>query len=92
MYMLSIFSMLMVFLLLVFFQTKKEFINSLLVLESLVLTSLLYSIFFLCSSGNSTMIFLLLLTLGVCEAGLGLALWLSHIKMFSSAFIKSSLY
>nr|BBA10001.1 NADH dehydrogenase subunit 4L [Megalophaedusa surugensis] len=77
-------SLLMVLLLVIFFSTKKSFLSSLLVLESMVLISLVLSISLFWLAGNDLFLFVLLLTFVVCEAGLGLSLLLSYMKITGS--------
>nr|BBA10571.1 NADH dehydrogenase subunit 4L [Megalophaedusa puellaris] len=89
MFILYLLSLLMVFLLLLFFSYQSVYLNALLVLESMVLSSLVLSLFLLSTSMNNLYIFMLLLTLGVCEAGLGLSLLMSYIKITGSSYIMS---
>nr|BBA10721.1 NADH dehydrogenase subunit 4L [Megalophaedusa expansilabris] len=84
------FSLLML-LLGVFFSTIKQFLLAMLVLKSIVLTSLMFILFILSMYESSFMVFILLLTLGVCEAGLGLSLLMSLIKVSGSAEIRSTM-
>nr|BBA10574.1 NADH dehydrogenase subunit 4L [Megalophaedusa hakonensis] len=73
-----------------FISAKKQLLPALLLLEALVLNALLLSLFFLSKSESSLFIFILLLTLGVCEAGLALSLLLSYIKVSGSDYINSN--
>nr|BBA10529.1 NADH dehydrogenase subunit 4L [Megalophaedusa miyazakii] len=87
MFTLYLLSVQMAFLVLLFFSTRQNYLNALLVLESVVLSSLVLSIFLFAASGITFYIFMLLLTLGVCEAGLGLSLLFSYIKVTGSSHI-----
>nr|BBA10508.1 NADH dehydrogenase subunit 4L [Megalophaedusa aurantiaca] len=84
-------AMLLVFFSYIIFSTKKYILSSLLVLEAFVLLSLILSISFMDLSGYSLSFFILLLTFGVCEAGLGLSLLLSYIKASGNDVISSSI-
>nr|BBA10031.1 NADH dehydrogenase subunit 4L [Megalophaedusa aurantiaca] len=84
-------AMLMVFFSYIIFNTKKYILSSLLMLEATVLLSLILSIYFMVLSGYSLSFFILLLTFGVCEAGLGLSLLLSYIKVSGNGSISSSI-
>nr|BBA10613.1 NADH dehydrogenase subunit 4L [Megalophaedusa kyotoensis] len=79
--------LLMFFLSLCFFSVKNQFLSALLMLETLVLTSLIFLMFLLSVYSSDLWIFLLLLTFGVCEAGLGLGLLLTNLKVKGSDFI-----
>nr|BBA10385.1 NADH dehydrogenase subunit 4L [Megalophaedusa subulina] len=70
------------------FATQHHFLLCLLILECVVLVSLVLTIFILNNSAGSLNIFILVLTLGVCEASLGLSLLVSYIKMNGSDKIK----
>nr|BBA10049.1 NADH dehydrogenase subunit 4L [Megalophaedusa kurozuensis] len=69
-----------------FFTSKKRFLNALLLLEIMVLMSLVFTIFLLVLMTKNLNIFLILLTLGVCEAGLGLGLLMVTLKSESSDY------
>nr|BBA10619.1 NADH dehydrogenase subunit 4L [Tyrannophaedusa iotaptyx] len=84
-------ALLLVLLFLIFFMTKHSFLSSLLVLESMVLTTMVILISLFWVVGINLFMFVLLLTLSVCEAGLGLSLLLSYIKTTGSDNIYSSL-
>nr|BBA10646.1 NADH dehydrogenase subunit 4L [Tyrannophaedusa mikado] len=90
MFMLICLAMLLVLLAIIFFSNKRSFLSALLVLETIVLASLLISISLLWVWGNSLFLFVLLLTFGVCEAGMGLSLLLSYIKITGNAIISAS--
>nr|BBA10019.1 NADH dehydrogenase subunit 4L [Megalophaedusa proba caryostoma] len=72
-----------------FFSIKKHFLAALLLLESIVLISLLITLFVLGFESGSLYIFIMVLTLGVCEAGLGLSLLISFIKITSTDLLSS---
>nr|BBA10127.1 NADH dehydrogenase subunit 4L [Megalophaedusa gracilispira] len=76
-------------LLLLFFSTTTYYLKALLVLEALVLSSLVLSLFLMHAYGGPLFLFMLLLTLGVCEAGLGLSLLFCVLKVKSSDFVGS---
>nr|BBA10433.1 NADH dehydrogenase subunit 4L [Megalophaedusa awajiensis] len=84
-----LFFTLLLFLLWLFFSTNKLFLMAMLILESLVLISLVFILFILGTYEGSYFIFIVLLTLGVCEAGLGLSLLMSVIKLSGSSEIRS---
>nr|BBA10844.1 NADH dehydrogenase subunit 4L [Megalophaedusa kuninoae] len=71
----------------IFFTSKRQFLTALLVLETLVLVSLVLSLIFLSMAGISLFIFILLLTLGVCEAAMALGLLMNYIKLTGSDLI-----
>nr|BBA10550.1 NADH dehydrogenase subunit 4L [Megalophaedusa expansilabris] len=81
---------LLLVLLWIFFSTTKQYMMAMLILKSLVLISLVLILFILCMYGASYLIFIMLLTLGVCEAGLGLSLLISNIKLSGSSEIRST--
>nr|BBA10637.1 NADH dehydrogenase subunit 4L [Megalophaedusa bilabrata] len=81
----------MVTLFFLFFLTKKLYLSALLVLESMVLTALVFCIFILAASSMSLYIFILLLTMAVCEAGLGLSVLMSYIKITGGNYIQPNL-
>nr|BBA10064.1 NADH dehydrogenase subunit 4L [Megalophaedusa decussata] len=74
----------------IFFSTKQQFLTALLIFETLVLISFVLSLMLIMSGMGKLYIFLLLLTLGVCEAAMGLGLLLSYIKMNGSDLINFS--
>nr|BBA10109.1 NADH dehydrogenase subunit 4L [Stereophaedusa cymatodes] len=83
--------LLMVLLLLFLFNTKMNYLRAFLILEALMMNALVISVFVLSSIQFNPFIFLLLLTFAVCEAGMGLSLLLTYIKMNGSDLIKSNL-
>nr|BBA10772.1 NADH dehydrogenase subunit 4L [Megalophaedusa hosayaka] len=72
----------------ILFTTKRQFMTALLILETLVLVSLVLSLLILNMGDSSLFIFIMLLTLGVCEAALALGLLVSYIKLNGSDLIK----
>nr|BBA10256.1 NADH dehydrogenase subunit 4L [Megalophaedusa tosaensis] len=80
----------MVLLMLLFFASSKMYLTALLVLEGLVLSALAVSIFILACSFGGLYIFITLLALGVCEAGLGLSLLMSYMKITGGNYINAS--
>nr|BBA10652.1 NADH dehydrogenase subunit 4L [Megalophaedusa awajiensis] len=90
MFLMLLFFSLLLLLYWLFFSTTKHFLLAMLILESMVLISLVFILFILCSYESSYMVFILLMTLGVCEAGLGLSLLISIIKLSGSAEIRST--
>nr|BBA10118.1 NADH dehydrogenase subunit 4L [Megalophaedusa oxycyma] len=80
MFILSVLSFLLVSLVFMFFMGPKSYLSSLLILESMVLVSLVMLISFFWVASYCLFLFILLLTLSVCEAGLGLSLLLSYMK------------
>nr|BBA10343.1 NADH dehydrogenase subunit 4L [Hemiphaedusa koshikijimana] len=83
--------LLMVFLTLFLFNTKMHYLRAFLILEALMLNALVISIFTLSSVQINPFTFLILLTFAVCEAGIGLSLLLTYIKMTGSDSIKTTL-
>nr|BBA10346.1 NADH dehydrogenase subunit 4L [Stereophaedusa azumai] len=82
--------MLMVFLMLIFFNTKLHFLRSFLVLEAMMLTALLVTITVLSMVQTEPFMFMTLLTFAVIEAGLGLSLLLSYVKITGSDSMKTT--
>nr|BBA10364.1 NADH dehydrogenase subunit 4L [Megalophaedusa sublunellata] len=74
----------------IFFSTKRQFLTALLIFETMVLISFVLSLMLIMSGICKLYIFILLLTLGVCEAAMGLGLLLSYIKMNGSDLINFS--
>nr|BBA10106.1 NADH dehydrogenase subunit 4L [Megalophaedusa sugimotonis sugimotonis] len=87
MWLLYLLSLQMATLILLFFSSQSLYLNALLILESVVLSSLVLSLFILSASMGNLYIFMLLLTFGVCEAGLGLSLLMSYIKITGNNYI-----
>nr|BBA10535.1 NADH dehydrogenase subunit 4L [Hemiphaedusa attrita attrita] len=81
---------LLFFLVFLFYATKNRLLPAMLVLESLVLMSLLISMFLLEKTDSSMFLVLLLLTLAVCEASLALSLLMSYIKISGTDVIRVS--
>nr|BBA10745.1 NADH dehydrogenase subunit 4L [Stereophaedusa jacobiella] len=81
---------LMVLLLIFFFNTKVHYMRAFLILESLILTALLISFYILSLLQVEPFMFLLLLTFAVGEAGLGLSLLLTYIKITGSDQINNN--
>nr|BBA10085.1 NADH dehydrogenase subunit 4L [Zaptyx pinto] len=81
------------FLLLVFqlylFNTSSHFLTSLLVLESMVLSLLLFSLAFSYPIIEGLSIYVFILTLSVCEAALGLTILISLVKLKSNDMISN---
>nr|BBA10760.1 NADH dehydrogenase subunit 4L [Megalophaedusa micropeas] len=88
--MIKAFIFLIYFLLLVaiFFNSKTHFISSLLILEAVVLVSLIISCFITSVVASSFSLWIVLLTLSVCEASLGLSLLVAMIKVKGSDLMK----
>nr|BBA10424.1 NADH dehydrogenase subunit 4L [Megalophaedusa schmackeri] len=78
---------LFMFLVRLFLATKVRYLSALLLLESMVLVSLVFVLFILSMTASSLNLFILLLALAVCEAGLALSLLMSVIKISSSNLI-----
>nr|BBA10427.1 NADH dehydrogenase subunit 4L [Pliciphaedusa aenea] len=78
---------LLLLLFMLFFYTQKHYLSSLLILEAMVLISLLLNGIVLCLAMNNMTSLVVLLTLAVCEAGLGLSLLMSFLKTSSSDYI-----
>nr|BBA10592.1 NADH dehydrogenase subunit 4L [Phaedusa valida valida] len=82
----------MVFLLMFLLGTKVHFLRAFLILEAIMLTVLVISIFFLMRLQFEPFMFLVLLTFAVCEAGLGLSLLLTYIKSTGSDMIQNQIF
>nr|BBA10274.1 NADH dehydrogenase subunit 4L [Megalophaedusa bilabrata] len=87
---LCLLSVQLVLLFFLFFAVKKLYLTTLVVLESMVLTSLVLVVFILSISSSSLYIFIFLLVLAVCEAGLGLSVLMSYIKITGGNYIQST--
>nr|BBA10355.1 NADH dehydrogenase subunit 4L [Stereophaedusa ophidoon] len=74
----------MVFLMMIFFNTKLHFLRSFLFLEAMMLTALMITTTMLSTFQSEPFMFLTLLTFAVIEAALGLSLLLSYIKISGS--------
>nr|BBA10664.1 NADH dehydrogenase subunit 4L [Stereophaedusa mima] len=81
--------LLMVVLMLILLNSKRHFMRAFLILEVMMLTALLITINMLSSVQLEPFMFLTLLTFAVIEAGLGLSLLLSYIKVTGSDVIKN---
>nr|BBA10460.1 NADH dehydrogenase subunit 4L [Stereophaedusa costifera] len=92
MYFNSYLFLLMVLLFLFLFNTKGHFLRALLILEAIMLNALVISILFLGSLQYEPFMFLLLLTFAVVEAGMGLSLLLTYMKVSGSDMIKKNLF
>nr|BBA10055.1 NADH dehydrogenase subunit 4L [Megalophaedusa nankaidoensis] len=80
-------TMLLVFLTFVLFSSKHYFLSSLLVLESMVLLSVVFTLFLFWLAEGNLSFFVLVLTISVCEAGMAFSLLMSFIKNSGSANI-----
>nr|BBA10292.1 NADH dehydrogenase subunit 4L [Megalophaedusa aratorum] len=74
---------------LLFFYSRNHYLSALLFLEIMVLFSLVISFFLILDVMSQLTIYIMLLTLGVCEASLGLALLMSCLKENGSDLIKA---
>nr|BBA10406.1 NADH dehydrogenase subunit 4L [Hemiphaedusa aff. amoena RM-2016] len=81
MYTLICLSMLMVFTSFLFFWIKNQYLSALLILEALNLLALLFFIYFSLLFCEGISVFLMVMTLSVCEGALGLTLLLSVVKI-----------
>nr|BBA10142.1 NADH dehydrogenase subunit 4L [Megalophaedusa pilsbryana] len=84
---LYILSLLILFINVIFFTVSDKYINALLVLEVAVLSALVFGLYALHMIQSSLTMIVVLLTLGVCEASLGLSLLIGYIKFNSSDYI-----
>nr|BBA10661.1 NADH dehydrogenase subunit 4L [Reinia hungerfordiana tokushimensis] len=82
-------SLLMVLLLIRLQFISKYYISTLLVLESVMVSSLIITLYVSLKLFSSLSVFLILLTFIVCEAALGLTLLLTYIKLQGSDYINS---
>nr|BBA10232.1 NADH dehydrogenase subunit 4L [Euphaedusa digonoptyx] len=87
---LNLYSMLLLILQLVIFTTKKHFLQSLLVLEGMVLMLLISTLVVMFLLNEGLTFYLLVLTLSVCEASLGLTLLVSMMKINGNDYISNS--
>nr|BBA10859.1 NADH dehydrogenase subunit 4L [Stereophaedusa tokunoshimaensis] len=83
---------LMVLLVFFLFNTKTHFMRVILILEAIMLTALIISIFLLSMVQKEPYVFLLLLTFAVVEAALGLSLLLSYMKSTGSDVITNNVF
>nr|BBA10139.1 NADH dehydrogenase subunit 4L [Megalophaedusa ducalis] len=72
-----------------FFSKKNHYLNMLIILEVMMMISLIVMLFILNVSFHNLSVFTLLLTLAVCEAGLGLSLLVTLVKITGSDYISS---
>nr|BBA10622.1 NADH dehydrogenase subunit 4L [Megalophaedusa albela] len=79
--------LLLVALFILFMTSKNHYLSALILLESMVLTSLMLSIYVISNNVSNMWLFLLLLAFGVCEAGLGVSLLMTFVKITGSDFI-----
>nr|BBA10334.1 NADH dehydrogenase subunit 4L [Stereophaedusa japonica oostoma] len=82
--------LLMVFLYFILFNTKGHLLRALIILEALMLNALIIALFSLSSLHYEPFLFLLLLTFAVVEAGMGLSLLLTYMKVSGSDMIKNN--
>nr|BBA10718.1 NADH dehydrogenase subunit 4L [Zaptyx adulta] len=81
-------SLLFICILFIYFYTvKSSFLSALMVLEAMVLLSLVFLAYFTLSMSEGINIFLIVLTLSVVEACLGLTLLITYVKVFGNDFI-----
>nr|BBA10121.1 NADH dehydrogenase subunit 4L [Megalophaedusa pilsbryana] len=85
-------SLLVMFINLIFFSIRYKYLSALLVLEVLILTALIFLLSAFNSAQSSLYTVTILLTLGVCEASLGLGLLVSFIKLNSSDKISPNVF
>nr|BBA10034.1 NADH dehydrogenase subunit 4L [Stereophaedusa mima] len=81
--------LLMVLLMLLLLNSKRHFLRAFLILEVTMLTSLLITINLLGNIQYEPFMFLTILTFAVIEAGLGLSLLLTYIKINGSDTINN---
>nr|BBA10439.1 NADH dehydrogenase subunit 4L [Solitariphaedusa miyoshii]BBA10505.1 NADH dehydrogenase subunit 4L [Solitariphaedusa miyoshii]BBA10751.1 NADH dehydrogenase subunit 4L [Solitariphaedusa miyoshii] len=86
-----ILSVLMVFLFFIFFYTKLHYLSALLILEACMLIALLLCMCVVFNSFGTSSLFLTIMTLGVCEAALGLTVLLSYIKVKGNDYIQNKM-
>nr|BBA10304.1 NADH dehydrogenase subunit 4L [Stereophaedusa japonica] len=84
--------LLMVFLFFFLFNTKGHLLRALLILETMMLNALVISVNFLGSLQYEPFMFLLLLTFAVVEAGMGLSLLLTYMKVSGGDTIKVKIF
>nr|BBA10235.1 NADH dehydrogenase subunit 4L [Stereophaedusa japonica] len=83
--------LLMVLLYIFLFNTKVHLLRALLILETMMLNALVISVFFLSSLQYEPFMFLLLLTFAVVEAGMGLSLLLTYMKVSGGDMIMTKI-
>nr|BBA10373.1 NADH dehydrogenase subunit 4L [Zaptyx oxypomatica] len=82
-------SMLLIFHLYLF-SIRSYFLSSLMVLQAMVLTLLLFAVIFSFCLLEGLGVFLFILTLSVCEAALGLTLLISLVKLNGNDLINTN--
>nr|BBA10367.1 NADH dehydrogenase subunit 4L [Stereophaedusa japonica chichibuensis] len=82
---------LMVLLLFFLFNTKGHLLRALMILEALMLNALVISVMFLSFLQYEPFLFLLLLTFAVVEAGMGLSMLLTYMKVTGGDMIKAKM-
>nr|BBA10499.1 NADH dehydrogenase subunit 4L [Megalophaedusa fukudainadai] len=78
-------TMLLVLLCFLFYASKHYYLTALLILEGMMLVTLTLILFIFWIVESNMFIFVLVLTIGVCEAGMALSLMMSFIKNSGSA-------
>nr|YP_009498361.1 NADH dehydrogenase subunit 4L [Biomphalaria sudanica]AWK49472.1 NADH dehydrogenase subunit 4L [Biomphalaria sudanica] len=73
--------MFVVFLIISYLFNKKYILNSLIILEGMMLMSMVFMVFSLMSSYESMYMFLMVLTFAACEAAMGLSLLVSFLRL-----------
>nr|BBA10244.1 NADH dehydrogenase subunit 4L [Stereophaedusa japonica] len=84
--------LLMVLLFFFLYNTKGHFLRALLILEAMMLNALVISVLFLGSLQYEPFMFLFLLTFAVVEAGMGLSLLLTYMKVSGGDMIKTKMF
>nr|BBA10709.1 NADH dehydrogenase subunit 4L [Stereophaedusa japonica] len=84
--------LLMVLLFFFLLNTKVHLLRALLILETMMLNALMISVLFLSSLQYEPFMFLLLLTFTVVEAGMGLSLLLTHMKVSGGDMIMTKIF
>nr|BBA10607.1 NADH dehydrogenase subunit 4L [Atractophaedusa antibouddah] len=82
-----IMSLLMVWMSILFFTVQYHYLNCLLILESIMLFALTMILYLYFNAMTSGSMFLLILTLAVCEAALGLVLLVSYVKLSGNDYM-----
>nr|BBA10784.1 NADH dehydrogenase subunit 4L [Zaptyx kosakai] len=72
------------------FSISSFYLSTLLTLEAMVLALLIFSVVFSFNLMESLSLFLIILTLSVCEASIGLTLLISLVKVQGNDFINSN--
>nr|BBA10025.1 NADH dehydrogenase subunit 4L [Stereophaedusa goniopoma]BBA10466.1 NADH dehydrogenase subunit 4L [Stereophaedusa japonica]BBA10472.1 NADH dehydrogenase subunit 4L [Phaedusa pallens]BBA10778.1 NADH dehydrogenase subunit 4L [Stereophaedusa goniopoma] len=84
--------LLMVLLLFFLFNTKGHLLRALLILEAMMLNALVISVLFLGSLQYEPFMFLFIMTFAVVEAGMGLSLLLTYMKVSGGDTIKATIF